>query len=268
MTSSAMERLRSPEMKKLLQGDQPVPLYFQLFTILRDYVLGGEIPVGTLLPSELELTRSFGVSRMTAKRALDQLAEAGMVKRSRGRGTVVVHRGTPGQKRPKPLRAPLTGLLEGLEALAEETDVKLLQFSRVQPPERVRALFGLDDSQPVMLAVRVRSRDRIPFGYYTSWTNTSHPQFNATNHAITSRLELFKRCDIQVARVEQTLSAVSADAVVAGYLKVKPGAALLTLERQSFDAAGRVVDLLYIQYRPDQFRYQMSLDVAELKTRG
>jgi GntR family transcriptional regulator len=265
MSGGAMDRLRSPEMKKLLKADQPVPVYYQMFTILRDYVLSGELPKDSLLPTEHELTRSFGVSRMTAKRALDGLAEAGLVKRWRGRGTIVIHQPAPKQKKSRALRAPLTGLLESLEILADATEVSLLQFARTAPPERVRAMFDLEADAPLVNAVRVRSVNRVPFGYYTSWTDTDHPQFNEGNLATTSRLALFKRCRIEIARVEQVLSAVQADAVVAGYLKVKPGTALLTLERQSFSPDGRLVDLLNIQYRPDQFRYQMSLDVVNWK---
>lgn len=260
MSGDAIDRLRSPDLKRLLQADLPVPLYYQMFTILRDYVLSGELPVNSQLPTELDLTHSFGVSRMTAKRALDDLAAAGLVKRWRGRGTLVIHRATE-----KPLRAPLTGLLENLEILAEATDVNLLRFARTVPPPPVRALFKLDADEALVRAIRVRSRNKIPFGYYTSWTHTDHPQFNEANLATTSRLALFKRCRIHIARVDQTLSAASADAIIAGFLKVKPGAALLTLERQSFNAAGQLVDLLNIQYRPDQFRYQMSLDIENWK---
>lgn len=263
MRAAVIDRLRSPDLKKLLQPDLPVPLYYQMFTILRDYVLSGELPVNSQLPTELDLTHSFGVSRMTAKRALDELAAAGLVKRWRGRGTLVIY-----QPKGKPLRAPLTGLLESLEILAEATDVNLLQFARVVPPGPVRALFKLGADETLVNATRVRSRNKIPFGYYTSWTHTDHPQFNEANLATTSRLVLFKRCRIQIARVDQTLSAVSAGAIIAGYLGVKPGVALLTLERQSFDTDGRLVDLLNIQYRPDQFHYQMSLDIKNWKRKG
>lgn len=269
MNVDAIDRLRSPGLQRLLHADQPVPLYFQMFTILRDYILSGELPVNSKLPTELDLTRSFGVSRMTAKRALDDLAAAGLVERWRGRGTLVVYRGTSKSSQPaKPLRAPLTGLLESLEILAEATDVNLLQFDRAVPPAPVRALFKLDADRTLVHAVRVRSRNGIPFGYYTSWTHTDHPSFSQANLATTSRLALFKRCRLHLARVDQTLSAAAADAVVAGYLHVKPGAPLLCLERQSFDATGKMVDLLNIQYRPDEFRYQMSLDIENWKAKG
>lgn len=260
MRKTAIDELRSPGLKKLLHADMPAPLYHQMFTILRDHVLSGEIPVGTQLPTEFELAHSFGVSRITAKRAMDDLAAAGLVERRRGRGTHVIHHSTP-----KPLRGPLTGLLENLEILAEATDVSLLQFDRALPPAQVRAQFKLDADETMVHAIRIRSRARTPFGYYTSWTRTDHPEFSEANLATTSRLVLFKRCRIAIARIDQTLSAVSADAVSALHLKVKPGSALLTLERHSFDVDGQLVDLLQIQYRPDQFRYQMSLDVQNWK---
>ena len=44
-------------------------------------------------------------------------------------------------------------------------------------------------------------------------------------------------------------------------LKVEPTSALLSLERRSYDGEGHLVDLLNVQYRPDQFTYQMTLDV-------
>lgn len=267
MRSDAMDRLRSPDLKKLLQSDLPFPLYYQMFTILRDYILSGEIPVDAQLPSEFELSHSFGVSRMTAKRAMDELATVRLVKRWRGRGTIVISNSLPKPKKSHPLRAPLTGLLENLEILAEVTDVKLLQFSRMPPPAPIRELFHTKPGVAIVHAIRVRSLRDVPFGYYTSWTSTDHPEFNEANLSTTSRLSLFKRCEIDIARVDQSLSAVSADAVTAGHLKVKPGTALLTLERQSFDADGKLVDLLNIQYRPDQFRYQMSLDVVNWKSK-
>src|SRR5574337_1348209 len=77
MNESSIDQLRSPGQNKLLHTDLPTPLYYQMFTILRDHVLSGKAPVGTQLPTEFELANSFGVSRITAKRALDDLAAAG-----------------------------------------------------------------------------------------------------------------------------------------------------------------------------------------------
>jgi len=256
MSQETLAALLSSNAQKLLRNDLPTPLYHQMFSLLRDRILNGEIPRGARIPTEFDLAEGFGVSRITAKRALDELAAEGLVERRRGKGTHVIHR-----SRPKPMHSPLTGLLESLEVLAEHTKVQLLQFRRAVPPEPIRALFDTGPRDVLVHAIRLRLRGDIPFGYYNSWTRTEHPDFNEAKLANSSRLKLFQAAGIQIKQVEQVLSAVNADAIAALHLKVEPGTALLALERRSYDGDGNMVDLLSVQYRPDQFTYQMTLDV-------
>ncbi|MCW5580185.1 MAG: GntR family transcriptional regulator [Luteimonas sp.] len=256
MAPDTLSALLDSNAHKLLRNDLPTPLYHQMFSLLRDRILNGEIPHGSRIPTEFDLADSFGVSRITAKRALDELAAEGLVERRRGKGTHVIHR-----TRPKPISSPLTGLLENLEVLAEHTRVQLLGFRRVPPPEPIRHLFDCGPREDLVHAVRLRLRGDTPFGYYTSWTRTSHPAFDEAGLSHTSRLKLFEVAGIQFKQVEQVLSAVNADAVSAMHLQVEPGNALLSLERHSFDGEGNLVDLLSVVYRPDQFTYRMKLDV-------
>jgi GntR family transcriptional regulator len=258
MSPDVLATLLSSKAHKLLRNDLPTPLYHQMFSLLRDRILSGEIPRGARIPTEFDLADGFGVSRITAKRALDELAAEGLVERRRGKGTHVIHR-----TRPKPMHSPLNGLLESLEVLAEHTNVQLLQYRRGVPPEPIRALFGTSPRMELAHAIRLRFRGDTPFGYYISWTRTEHADFNEEHLATMSRLKLFKSVGIQIKQVEQVLSAINADAVSAMYLNVEPGTALLALERRSFDSEGNLVDLLSVQYRPDQFTYQMRLDVEE-----
>ncbi len=256
MAQDTLSALLDSNAHRLLRNDLPTPLYHQMFTLLRDRILNGEIPRGSRIPTEFDLAEGFGVSRITAKRALDELAAEGLVERRRGKGTHVIHR-----SRPKPVNSPLTGLLESLEVLAEHTQVRLLHFRRALPPEPIRQLFDIGPRDTLVHAVRLRLRGDTPFGYYLSWTRTDHPAFNEAGLSSTSRLKLFEAAGIQFKQVEQVLSAVNADAIGAMHLEVEPGIALLSLERHSYDGEGNLVDLLSVRYRPDQFTYQMKLDV-------
>src|SRR5258708_2858375 len=65
------------------------PLYQQIFEVLRDKIYGGEYEIDSFLPSEQEIAEFFRVSRITAKRALDEMANAGLAVRLHGRGTRV-----------------------------------------------------------------------------------------------------------------------------------------------------------------------------------
>lgn len=256
MSYDAFATLLTADAQRLLRSDLPAPLYHQLFCLLRDHILNGDIARGAQIPTEFELASAFGISRITAKRALDELAAEGLVERRRGKGTHVIH-----EPQPKPMHSPLTGLLESLEVLADHTRVSLLQFRRSAPPEPIRLLFDTPADTNLAHAVRLRLRGDIPFGHYTSWTRTDHARFNEAALATTSRLKLFRDLGIQIKQVEQSLSAMNADALTAMHLKVEPGTALLALERRSYDEEGNLVDLLNVLYRPDQFSYRMMLDV-------
>ncbi|MBP9536131.1 MAG: GntR family transcriptional regulator, partial [Pseudoxanthomonas sp.] len=173
MAPDSLSALLEDNAHRLLRNDLPTPLYHQMFTLLRDRILSGDIPCGSRIPTEFDLAEAFGVSRITAKRALDELAAEGLVERRRGKGTHVIHR-----SRPKPMTSPLTGLLENLEVLAEHTRVRLLNFRRALPPEPIRAMFDSGPQEALALAVRLRLQGDTPFGYYTSWTRTEHPAFD------------------------------------------------------------------------------------------
>ena len=73
----------------MIDRQQPIPLYFQLKTLLLESILRGEYGPGDRLPTEHELCERFGISRTPAIRALTELAQEGVVLRHRRRGTFV-----------------------------------------------------------------------------------------------------------------------------------------------------------------------------------
>lgn len=257
-----MDLYDNATLQGLLRRDLHTPLYHQLRQFLREQIQRGELRDGQQLPREEDLARRLGISRVTVRLALAELAEEGLLVRQRGRGTRVTHgrQRQPAQHGPPPLRSPLCELIDNLDTLADNTQVRLLSCQRSAPPEPVRQDFQLAGQDSLVHCVRVRTRHGHPFGYYTSWTRTQHPGFNAEQLARQSRIDLFRQCGLPIVRVEQKISAACVDAVPAIYLQMQPGQAVMTLQRRSFDRDGQLLDLLDIQYRPDQLRYQMRLD--------
>ena len=246
----------------VLRRDAHTPLYHQLRQYLREMIVSGQLHDGQQLPREEELAKRLGISRVTVRLALAELAEEGLVVRQRGRGTRVCS--GPGQRRcsevPPPLRTSLCDLIDNLDTLADNTQVRLLNWNRGWPPETIRDAFGLGEDDTLVHCVRMRSRHGQPFGYYSSWTRTHHPEFNADQLARQSRIDLFRLCGLRITRVEQRISASRIEALPAAYLQMQPGQAVMTLQRRSYDREGRLLDLLDIQYRPDQLRYQIRMD--------
>ena len=81
----------------------PTPLYHQLFSLFTARILDDTLALGLRLPTEKQLADLLKVSRITAKRAMDDLAAEGLLERRRGRGTHAIF-----QYSPNPVQAPLT----------------------------------------------------------------------------------------------------------------------------------------------------------------
>ena len=78
------------------QSSRHLPLYRQIFDTLSEQIRAGQLPPGERVPSEKEIARQFGVSRITSKRALEMLAAEGRITRVPGKGSFVAeHNSTP-----------------------------------------------------------------------------------------------------------------------------------------------------------------------------
>lgn len=75
--------------ENLIEPDSSIPMYRQIVNILHEKIVKGELKEGDKLPSEGELMKLFGVSRITLRAAVDELQEEGLVIRSRGKGTFI-----------------------------------------------------------------------------------------------------------------------------------------------------------------------------------
>lgn len=253
-----MEEVFSPHFIGQISKESPTPLYHQLFSLLKSRILDGTLALGLRLPPEERLASLFSVSRITAKRAMDDLATEGLVERRRGRGTHVIY-----QYSPKPVQAPLTGMLQEIESMARNSSANILDYGMRVPPQAVRDELRLSDGDTALHLLRVRERDGMKFGYYTSWTADVEMPADPAIFENTPRLSFFRQQGLEVSHVTQTLSAVSADASVASALGVSEGAPLLSLTRRSYQKTGagdeQILDFLEVLYNPAHFQYSMDL---------
>jgi len=233
------------------------PLYHQVYLVLRSKIADGAYPRGSRMPPEHELCRMFGVSRITVRRALDELAAAGLIRRRHGSGTLV----EGGPRSVEPQRAPIEGMLENLIAMGLRTEVELLEFEWVPAAPDVAAALEVGAGEPVQQAVRVRSSDEGPFSHLTTWLPERVGRgIDPNDLASQPLLVLLERAGVRVDGAEQTIGATLADTAVAPRLDVEVGWPLLSIVRTVRDAAGRPVEHLRALYRPDRYQYRMALD--------
>lgn len=246
--------LAHPQLQLGTQGLK-TPLYHQIYLILKGQITDGIYGKDARLPSEQDLTERFGVSRITAKRAMDELAADGLVVRERARGTRVIY-----QPPSAPIPSSVEGLLENLIAMGLETTARLLEFEYLRASEAIAQALELEVGREVQRAVRVRYLDDTPFSHLTTYVPAGiGRQYNAEELSSLSLLSLLERCGVKVESAEQTISATLADSGIAQHLGVDVGSALMKITRVVRDQTGAPVEFITALYRPDRYQYRMAL---------
>ncbi len=253
----ALEQLlKDPRIKTALSSDFPAPLYHQVYLFLKEKIHLGEIGFGEKMPTEHEISEAFGVSRITAKRAMDELGSEGYISRQRGKGSHVTYK-----NRSEQVKAPLSGFLESLQIIGKDTTVKSLDFGKQQPPMDIQERFGIKPGQELIRSVRLRYAGKIPFGYYVSWTRDIGPSYSEENILTTSRMDILKSSGIALGKVDQTVSATLSNFDTATMLEIPVGRPLLVLDRSMYDADGELIDHMFALYRPDQYQFKMQFSM-------
>ena len=227
----------------------------QVYLVLRDRILSGAVAFGAKLPNENELADNHGVSRVTVRRALGELARERLIERRRSAGTRVTYRPSPA-----PMIADISGVLANLAEMGRRTTVRLLSLDYV-PAEGVMAQsLGAASDQLLQRSVRVRSVDGLPFSYLTTHV-PENISVTFTRQELASRplLELLERAGVKVEHARQRISAGLATSSVAEALGLRTGSPLIELVRVVYDQAGRGVEHLHALYRPDRYAFEIDL---------
>lgn len=247
-----------PTIETGLSSDQldhsaPTPLYHQIYLVLREKIRSGAFPANSIMPGEQELAKLFDVSRITVKRALNELAAHDLVTRHRGRGTVV----TASAALPQ-VHGSFDNLIESLKTMGLETQVEILEMTDQPAASNVAALLDIEPGTKVQRAVRLRKLTGEPFSYLVQYMPTDIAAMIPRDAMKTVPiLLLLEQAGATPYEAEQWITAVAAEPHIAAALGMSPGAPLLRVERVMRDKAGRAIQLIHAHYRPDRFKYHM-----------
>lgn len=160
-----------------------VPAYRKIAEDIRRRIVSGELPPGSLLPTQQELATTYGVARMTARQAVSSLENEGLVTSQQGRGAIVRSRQTM-VYRPQAEYAPRISaeMDRFMSALASEgrTPSQTIDVAIVSASQIVADRFGIDVGSRVVARQRVRSIDGEPFNI----NDTFYPYDLAASTAI------------------------------------------------------------------------------------
>lgn len=250
--------LKSPVVGRRRQlgsnSETSLPVYHQLHLVLSQRIQEGVYPEGSQFPPEAHLVSSFGVSRVTVRRALAQLEADGLIIRRQGAGTFVAP-----QKKQR--HAPIAGEIDNLITIGLETETRLLtNVVDPTPPPHVCAALGVARDQPLYMLERLRLHRGEPFSYTTLYLRPQEAALlNANALGSTPVISALEQAGLVASTAEQSIGATLADDKAAEFLAVPIGSALIRVRRAVRDQSGNSFLFQRSLYRPDRYEYHMLL---------
>ena len=238
----------------------PVPLYYQIKEIIKDYIEENSLKPHDMLPPEESLAEVFGVSRMTVRQAMKELQIEGLIYRIKGKGTFVAEKGMVSDL------AQLKGFSEELESMGKSHHSVVLHNGLVEPTPEVLEAFNLSKWRKVLLLKRIRFEDDIPRALEEAYLNVvSYPELLEITRRDMERESMYRilRNELKVipTTARESLEIVNADAQLARMLEIRKGQCVLKRSRITSSQDGIVFEYTLSWYRPDRFKIRYVIRV-------
>ena len=226
------------------------PLYFQIQTNLLKLIKSGELRAGDPVPSEEELSRVYGVSRMTTRQALQSLKNQGYATGQKGRGTFVT------QPKVEKDIAHLSGFTAEMRTLGMRASSRVLEALSTAADDDIASQLQVLPGAPVFRLVRLRFADGMPMAIEEgSLSRERFPGIETIDFRNASLYQtLRERYGITINSADEILEARAANRKESELLEIPPRSSLLVISRILRSADGKPIEAARSLYRGDRYR--------------
>jgi len=231
------------------------PLYLWVAALLRDQIEAGQLDPHGSVPSERVLSERYGVSRMTARHAVETLTLEGYVYRNPRRGTFVAE--------PR-LRFSVGSFTRMMTAADHVPGTEVLAAITLEPDPLISRMLDIPAGGRVHLLRRLRTARGEPIAIET--IHVSAERFpDLLEHDLTGSLwELLRaRYGVHPMKADARVVAVTLDPFEAETLGVKPGSPAIVLNRTVFGAEDEIVELARDVYRGDRAEFSVTAPIED-----
>jgi GntR family transcriptional regulator, N-acetylglucosamine utilization regulator len=229
----------------------PVPFYHQVYLDLRGMIEDGRWPAGHQIQPERELARDYGVSLITVRRALDELAREQRIERARGRGTFVL-----APRIDRDLDEPLS-FNEEMQRRGLDAQTRLIAARPEHATELVASALEIEPGSPTLFVERLRMAEGDPL--LLEQAHLAAERFQGLLAADLESASLYQllseRYGTLVARTRETFEPFMLRSREAQLLGVKPRTPALLVEGVAFSDEGAPVEFSRTFVRGDRTRY-------------
>lgn len=230
------------------------PLYIQLKDILKKEILEEKYKPGNLIGTEKEYEEIYGVSRVTVRRAIDELVQEGYLKSKRGYGTVVL---------PPKVKEPLIRIKSFSDEMKERGIMPSTKWADIVITKAfndVADAMNLNKGDEVYRIKRLRCGDGEPIVFFETYLKRELNlplDDNIYYDSLYTYLE--KKKNISIKKLSQRISAINADKDLSEILEIEPRDAVLLVARVSYDKEDNIVEYTKGYYIANRYEYYIKL---------
>lgn len=236
-------------MKQELDFGGREQLYYQIYDFMYQDIVTGKYQVGDLLPAESEMTHFYKVSRATVRKAMDMLAQEGLIEKKRGQGTFV-----------KSLKAKSDDqkIVSFLREHREETLVackKVLEQKIMGASGEIAEILKIGAGAKTVKIERIRYADEKPMYMETNYLDYRWASEAMERDFSKESLRVFyvNHCHMKLVRAEERIYSALADERTAELLRIKEGDPVFDVKRLSYDEKGVPREYVEACYRGDSY---------------
>lgn len=233
------------------------PKYAWLIRELRSLLRELQSNAENCLPTERELCERYSVSRVTVRRALEELEKAGELYRIQGKGAFVCR-----EKFQQPL-VHLSSFSEDMKARHMVSTSRVLAVETVLASARVAENLQVEEGSPVLLLKRLRLANKVPMALETCYLNYSVG--HVVKKFIADDLSLYeiliRECGVKPVTANQSIEVGLLQPWEQSLLGGDLPAYALCMTRQTMDEAGKPFEYTESKYRGDSYSYQIHISI-------
>lgn len=238
----------------MLDKNSPIPLYHQLSEILRN-MIEQDYHSGDFIPPEPELEKGFNVSRITVRKAIDELVQEGILEKKQGKGTIV--------QRPKITHdlGRITSWTEEMIKRGQPLETLSVDISEMNPTKRMIQKLQLDPTEKMIHVRRLRATQGEPLSIMNNYLRAQYvPQLLEKGLLYESLYEMLeKEYHLSLVRAEESVEAREASESEAQDLLIRPYAPVLYVTRVTYLPEDIPLEFMNMTTRADRYQYKVSL---------
>ncbi|MCI8895008.1 MAG: GntR family transcriptional regulator [Lachnospiraceae bacterium] len=235
---------------QMLDTTSIVPLYKQLKDLLLSDIKEGRLKVNQRIPTELELSQQFQISRMTVRKALAELVDEGVLAKKQGKGTFVQE-----EKMTEDLSSP-NSFTNLCRRNGKEPGGRTLKFTLQEARERDRRVLQLGDTEQVIRVERVRTADNVPVMLENLYFPGHLKNILTENLNDVSLYQILReKYGLHSGNSVMEISVCEATPEEASVLEIKTGKPCLLMEEIVYDQYNKPLHRTKSVLRGDKFKY-------------